>query len=82
MFQLYTGGVIDSELCGTSLNHGVLVVGYEEDYWIVKNSWGPEWGEEGYVRIRFEEEGPGICGINKDASYPTFYRCLFEQGAP
>ena len=82
VFQLYTGGVIDSELCGTSLNHGVLVVGYEEDYWIVKNSWGPEWGEEGYVRIRFEEEGPGICGINKDASYPTFYRCLFEQGAP
>jgi KDEL-tailed cysteine endopeptidase len=46
-----------------------LVVGYGPDYWIVKNSWGADWGEKGYVRIA-DKAGQGICGINKDASYP------------
>jgi len=49
-FQLYKGGIISSG-CGTKLDHGVLVVGYASDYWIVKNSWGAGWGESGYVRI-------------------------------
>ena len=52
---LYTGGIITSEACGTTLDHGVLVVGYGVDddtkYWIVKNSWSASWGENGYVRI-------------------------------
>lgn len=51
-FQLYGGGVYDDVECGTSLNHGVLVVGYGRDkeqgsYWVVKNSWGAEWGDKG-----------------------------------
>ena len=44
VFQHYKSGVIDDESCGASLNHGVLAVGYTEDYWIVKNSWGEDWG--------------------------------------
>ncbi len=72
-FQFYGGGVITAD-CGTNLDHGVLAVGYDLDatdpYYLVKNSWGPGWGENGYVRIGIAE-GEGICGIQKDASYPT-----------
>lgn len=71
-FQLYKGGVIDSSACGTSLDHGVLVVGYGtdngKDYWKVKNSWGATWGESGYVRLA---RGKNMCGISQQASYPT-----------
>ena len=68
-FQGYTGGVITSG-CGSSLDHGVLAVGYGsesgQDYILVKNSWGASWGVEGYVKI-----APTQCGILTSASYPT-----------
>ena len=75
VFQHYTTGVLDSEACGTSLDHGVLAAGYGTDdagmqYILVKNSWGPTWGDKGYVKIGVAE-GKGICGINEMATRPT-----------
>lgn len=67
--QYYTGGIITSTsyTCNpNTLDHGVAIVGYGTsnglDYWIVKNSWGPNWGENGYFRI---SRGYGTCGINR-----------------
>jgi len=68
-FQSYRSGVITTG-CGTKLDHGVLAVGYGtlngEDYFLVKNSWGPGWGDQGYVRIGQNN----VCGILLSASYP------------
>uniref|UniRef100_A0A7S3KGF7 Uncharacterized protein n=1 Tax=Euplotes crassus TaxID=5936 RepID=A0A7S3KGF7_EUPCR len=70
----YRGGVIDGEDCGTELDHGVTLVGYEAetDAWIVRNSWGADWGEDGYFRIK-RRSGKGICGINMDTAQPVFH---------
>jgi len=69
LFQFYMGGVIYIP-CGTSLNHGVTIVGYGVEtniffqtmpYWNIKNSWGQGWGENGYVRV---QRGVGRCGVD------------------
>jgi C1A family cysteine protease len=76
-FQSYSSGVLTSDKCGTKLDHGVLVVGYGtengNDYWLVKNSWGTSWGDEGYVKIgrSDSQNDPGICGIAMQPSYPV-----------
>ena len=77
-FQLYKQGIYSDPECGGQLDHGVLAVGYGYDptydmeYWLVKNSWGPQWGEKGYIRMAKDIENPeGQCGIAMDASYPV-----------
>lgn len=76
-FKAYTGGVYDGS-CGQSINHAVTLVGYGTSteygtkYWLVKNSWGEDWGERGYMRLVREGGDPqGHCGIATHASYPT-----------
>ncbi|RXG55067.1 hypothetical protein Avbf_10574 [Armadillidium vulgare] len=75
--ESYAKGVFYDPTCSSyntnALDHAVLVVGYGttkagEDYWLVKNSWGPKWGLDGYImmaRNRFNN-----CGIASLASYP------------
>jgi len=74
-FKRYSEGVFTGP-CGTRLNHAVLVVGYGTtangvNYWIVKNSWGKGWGENGYIRMkRNVGTKAGLCGIYKTPMYP------------
>ena len=72
-FQNYKSGVFVED-CGHSLDHGVLLVGYSlsasTPYYIIKNSWGSDWGENGYIRLGITDDYYGVCGINLMASYP------------
>ena len=70
------------------VNHGVLLVGLGKtkrsdlvrgrckEYWIIRNSWGPDWGEEGFFRICADGPGSrktplGTCLVNKYSTWPT-----------
>lgn len=74
--QTYVGGVSCPFICSKRLDHGVLLVGYgsagyapirmqEKPYWIIKNSWGENWGEKGYYKIC---RGRNICGVDSMVS--------------
>jgi len=77
VFMFYQSGII-SQNCGNvgdQIDHGVTLVGAgvqnDTAYWIVNNSWGPKWGQNGYVYIKRDQgQGPGQCGIAMSASYP------------
>jgi len=75
VFQLYKSGVFDSTSCGTSLDHAVALVGYGtengQDYYILRNSWGTTWGDQGYMKIANVGDGRGICGVQMDPLYPN-----------
>ena len=78
--QTYVGGVSCPLVCVRKwVNHGVLLVGYGakgfsllrlgyQPYWIIKNSWGKQWGEGGYYRLC---KGHGTCGVNTMVSAVT-----------
>ena len=78
----YKSGILRKSQCGTQIDHVVVIVGWgKEDikdpytglvketveYWIVKNSWGTGWGENGYIRLEIDTANPGdtvgTCGI-------------------
>ncbi|XP_072392909.1 uncharacterized protein [Diabrotica undecimpunctata] len=75
-FQFYSEGIYDDPACGNTpeqMNHAVLIVGFGQEadgrkYWLVKNSYGPNWGIGGYVKIA--KENNNQCGIAIQASYP------------
>lgn len=75
-FQFYSSGVLTTS-CGTNLDHGVLVVGYGTlngiEYWKIKNSWGANWGQNGYILIErnLKSNASGQCGVASQPSYPV-----------
>ncbi|MED6155161.1 hypothetical protein PIB30_002889 [Stylosanthes scabra] len=78
-FRFYNGGIFSSDQCGNYLNHAVTIIGYGEEgdgvgkHWLVRNSWGENWGEQGYMRLEKDVANPaGACGITMHASYPVY----------
>lgn len=65
-FIFYEGGIFSN--CAKTLNLAVLLVGKTDQYWKLQNSWGTDWGEEGYIRIA----SGNTCGICDSASYVSF----------
>jgi C1A family cysteine protease len=76
--QTYTSGIFDSSDCSTQVNHGITFVGWGVEngvkYWIIKNSWGTDWGENGYFRIK---RGVNMCGINTVYFFPYMQNATF-----
>jgi C1A family cysteine protease len=75
-FMYYRSGIIDEVACPQNgVNHAINIIGWghnatlNEDYWIIRNSWGTSWGESGYVRFKVIT-GNGVLGINNYVSYP------------
>ena len=70
-FQAYTGGIFNGPTC-TDINHGVTLVGWDDTQgtsgvWIIRNSWGPGWGESGYMRIEY-----GVCEMCYAAAFVEY----------
>jgi len=76
VFRFYKGGVLSGK-CGTDLDHGIAAVGYgvADDgtkFWVMKNSWGTSWGEDGFIRMERDiADEQGLCGLAMQPSYPT-----------
>ena len=78
-----------------AVNHGVVVVGYGksetkqekewcDEYWIVRNSWGKKWGENGFFKLCMDDAGSelmpyGICQLNRFPTYPTMDEHPIDQ---
>ncbi|KAL6478435.1 hypothetical protein MHYP_G00142700 [Metynnis hypsauchen] len=83
--KLYMSGVYDEPNCSTKVNHAILIVGYgtdakKNDYWLVKNSWGVNWGDNGYIKMSRNKNNQ--CGIATYAVYPVVKRYSFIKVVP
>jgi len=69
-WSFYKSGVLKASQCGETLDHAVQAVGYNipSGYWIVRNSWGTSWGQQGYIYLEF---GKSTCGMTTEVTVPT-----------
>jgi C1A family cysteine protease len=73
-WRYYSGGILNK--CEAGIDHGVLLVGVyynsqtKVNYWKIKNSWGTNWGENGYIRLSRDENGGNLCDICSYGFYP------------
>jgi len=66
-FQTYSSGILKS--CPGQIDHCVQAVGFHPKYWIIRNSWATDWGEEGFLRL---SRGKNLCHVADDVTFPTF----------
>lgn len=80
-FRFYSHGIYDDPKCGKKTDHAVLTVGYGVDndvpYWIIKNSWGHLWGDDGYIKVAMNNDRCGVTNgpllaVKKDPSTTEF----------
>jgi C1A family cysteine protease len=67
----YGGGVLTADQCGQDIDHAIQLTGYSPNnggYWIVRNSWGSDWGENGFIRLQY---GSNTCGITSEVTAAT-----------
>jgi len=73
-FSMYQSGIVTDE-CTAMVDHAVLIVGYgtenATDYWKIKNSWGSDWGEHGFIRLARGVADKGECGVKVMPTYPV-----------
>lgn len=60
--EYYSRGIFDRCKSG-EVDHAVILVGYTKDYWIIRNSWGTGWGENGHMRLKKNQTGNNACRI-------------------
>jgi C1A family cysteine protease len=71
-FEYYHSGLLTCDCPSdvAAIDHAVTVIGWGDGYWIIRNSWGVYWGEEGYAQFPFESP-PGPCGMYNFAMFPN-----------
>ena len=66
LLMSYENGTFPGSACGTKIDHAVTIVGYTPEYWIVRNSWSQDWGDNGYFYL---ERDVNACGVGTYISY-------------
>jgi len=71
-WSTYSGGILQASQCSQNIDHGVQIVGYSgldnKGYWVIRNMWGADWGEGGFIRLQF---GENTCGLTSLPTAPT-----------
>jgi len=71
-WQNYNGGILQGSQCGDDVDHEIQLTGYNSaqgGYWIVRNSWGSSWGENGFIYLQY---GANTCDMTSEVSMATF----------